>query len=216
MIIAVDGTAASGKGTLAKRLADHFHLAHLDTGGLYRAVALRVLRLPLPADDALAHAASEAAKLTTDDLNHADLRLEATSAMASRVASIPAVRQALLAYQRNFAANPPNHASGAVLDGRDIGTIILPNADIKFYCDAEIEIRAQRRHKELIFRGETATYADILAGIADRDKRDMNRPVAPLKPAEDAIRINTGKYAIDQMVEQAMTYIVSPESEPPA
>jgi cytidylate kinase len=215
MIIAVDGTAASGKGTLAKRLADHFHLAHLDTGGLYRAVALRVLRL-FPADDALAHAASEAAKLTTDDLNHADLRLEATSAMASRVASIPAVRQALLAYQRDFAANPPNQASGAVLDGRDIGTIILPNADIKFYCDAEIEIRAQRRHKELISRGETATYADILAGIADRDRRDMNRPVAPLKPAEDAIRINTGKYAIDQMVEQAMTYIVSPESEPPA
>lgn len=211
MIIAVDGTAASGKGTLAKRLADHFHLAHLDTGGLYRAVALRVLRLPFPADDALAHAASEASKLTTDDLSHADLRLESTSAMASRVASIPAVRQALLAYQQDFAANPPNHAAGAVLDGRDIGTIILPNADIKFYCDAEIEIRAQRRHKELISRGETATYADILAGIAARDNRDMNRPVAPLKPAEDAIRINTGKYAIDQMVEQAMTYIVSPE-----
>ncbi|MBT6257715.1 MAG: (d)CMP kinase [Alphaproteobacteria bacterium] len=211
MIIAVDGTAASGKGTLAKRLADHFHLAHLDTGGLYRAVALRVLRLPFPADEALTHAASEASQLTHDDLNHADLRLETTSAMASRVASIPAVRQALLAYQQDFAANPPNHASGAVLDGRDIGTIILPNADIKFYCDAEIEIRAQRRHKELISRGETATYADILAGIAARDNRDMNRPVAPLKPAEDAIRINTGKYAIDQMVEQAMTYIVSPE-----
>mgnify|MGYP001595331497 FL=1 len=211
MIIAVDGTAASGKGTLAKRLADHFHLAHLDTGGLYRAVALRVLRLPFPADEALTHAASEASQLTHDDLNHADLRLETTSAMASRVASIPAVRQALLAYQQDFAANPPNHASGAVLDGRDIGTIILPNADIKFYCDAEIEIRAQRRHKELISHGETATYADILAGIAARDNRDMNRPVAPLKPAEDAIRINTGKYAIDQMVEQAMTYIVSPE-----
>jgi len=211
MIIAVDGTAASGKGTLAKRLADHFHLAHLDTGGLYRAVALRVLRLPFPADEALTHAATEASQLTPDDLSHADLRLETTSAMASRVASIPAVRQALLAYQQDFAANPPNHASGAVLDGRDIGTIILPNADIKFYCDAEIEIRAQRRHKELISRGETATYADILAGIAARDNRDMNRPVAPLKPAEDAIRINTGKYAIDQMVEQAMTYIVSPE-----
>ncbi|MGB0181822.1 MAG: (d)CMP kinase [Candidatus Puniceispirillales bacterium] len=208
MIIAVDGTAASGKGTLAKRLAEHFHLAYLDTGALYRGVALRVLRLGLSGDDALTHAANEAGKLTPDDLNDPDLRLEVTSAMASRVASIPAVRQALQAYQRAFAKTPPDDAIGAVLDGRDIGTVILPDADIKFFCDADIEIRAKRRHKELISRGETATYADILAGIGDRDKRDMERPVAPLIPAEDAIRIDTGKYSIDQMVEQAITFIV--------
>jgi cytidylate kinase len=211
MIIAVDGTAASGKGTLARRLAEHFHLAYLDTGALYRGVALRVLRLELSEDEALALAASEAGKLTLDDLNDPDLRLEATSAMASRVASIPAVRQALQEYQRDFARTPPDGATGAILDGRDIGTVILPDADIKFYCDAEIEIRAKRRHKELISRGETATYADILDGIGDRDKRDMERPVAPLIPAEDAIMIDTGKYTIDQMVEQAIAYIVIPE-----
>ena len=216
MIIAVDGSAASGKGTLAKRLAIHFDLAHLDTGSLYRALGLHLLKsgvTPEKAEEKLAAAAVESLDLGL--ANSPKIRTDTVASMASVIATMPAVRSAFTALQRDFATKPP-HGNGAVLDGRDIGTIILPNADIKFYCDAEIEIRAQRRHKELISRGETATYADILAGIADRDRRDMNRPVAPLKPAEDAIRINTGKYAIDQMVEQAMTYIVSPESEPPA
>lgn len=208
MIIAVDGTAASGKGTLAKRLAGHFNLAHLDTGALYRGVALRLLRCSEDADISPDLAASEARLLTLDDLNDPDLRLENTSAMASKVASIPAVRQALLTYQQDFAKHPPDDKDGSILDGRDIGTVILPDADIKFFCDADIEIRADRRYQELISRGESAKYADIRAGLAARDDRDKSRPIAPLKPAIDAIMVNTGHMSIDQMVKQAITYIV--------
>lgn len=208
MIIAVDGTAASGKGTLAKRLAEYFNLAYLDTGALYRGVALRLLRHSEDADISPDLAASEAQLLTLDDLNDPDLRLESTSAMASKVAGIPAVRQALLTYQQDFAKTPPHDKAGSIVDGRDIGTVVLPDADIKFFCDADIEIRADRRYQELISRGESAKYADIKAGLAARDDRDMRRPIAPLKPAQDAIMINTGLMSIDQMVKQAITYIV--------
>ena len=130
------------------------------------------------------------------------------SAMASKVAGIPAVRQALLTYQQVFAKTPPHDKAGSIVDGRDIGTVVLPDADIKFFCDADIEIRADRRYQELISRGESAKYADIKAGLAARDDRDMRRPIAPLKPAQDAIMINTGLMSIDQMVKQAITYIV--------
>jgi len=131
--------------------------------------------------------------------------------MASLVASLPDVRAALMAYQRQFANQPPDDHKGAVLDGRDIGTIILPNADFKFFCDAAPEIRAERRYKELLLAGETAIYADVLDAIKERDHRDMTRQVAPLRPADDAIHIDTGEFTVDEMVARAVQIIASPD-----
>ena len=161
------------------------------------------VRLGLSGDDALTHATNEAGKLTPDDLNDPDLRLEVTSTMASRVASIPAVRQALQAYQRAFAKTPPDDAIGAVLDGRDIGTVILPDADIKFYCDADIEICAKRRHKELISRGERLHMPTFLpelgiGTIATWNVRSHHS--YQQKMPSGSIR----EILIDQMVEQAI------------
>ena len=185
MIVAIDGPAASGKGTLARRIAAHFGLRHLDTGLLYRAVAVRLIHRDM-LDDAEA-GAEEACGLDPATLDDPALRSEAAGAGASIVSAYPQVRQALVEFQRRFAAEPP----GAVLDGRDIGTVICPDAHVKLYVTASAEERARRRALELRGRGETVDEAEILADIHARDARDMGRVTAPLKPAEDAVHLDT-------------------------
>ena len=186
MIIAIDGPAASGKGTLARRLAQHYGLPHLDTGLLYRAVARTLLDANVPLTQAGA-AALAAAELDLARLDEARLRGRSMGEAASQVSAHPEVRAALLAVQRTFAAQP----GGAVLDGRDIGTVICPNATAKLFLTAMPEERARRRHGELAARGEAADYAAILDDIRSRDERDASRATAPLRPAEDAVRLDT-------------------------
>jgi cytidylate kinase len=201
MIIAIDGPAAAGKGTLARRLAAALSLPYLDTGLLYRAVGRRVLDSGAdPADQA---AATEAAKsLHPTDLARTDLRTGPVDKAASLVASIPAVRQALLAFQRNFAT-----AHGAVLDGRDIGTIIFPNADIKLFVTANLDARALRRHAELAAKGETIPLAAVRADLAARDEADRTRAAAPLKPAPDAQIFDTSDLSADAAFTAALALI---------
>jgi cytidylate kinase len=200
--IALDGPAASGKGTLARKLAQHYGLAYLDTGSLYRAVAAKLLAAG--ADPADADAAAAAAEgLEPADLQRQDLRGQATGAAASVVAAQPRVRAALLDFQRRFAAEPPDGAAGAVLDGRDIGTVVCPRAEAKIFVTASAEVRARRRHEELIGRGEPSIYAHVLEEIRQRDKRDSERAAAPLKPAEDAVLLDTSELDIAAAFEAA-------------
>jgi cytidylate kinase len=213
MIIAVDGPVAAGKGTLARRLAEALDCAYLDTGSLYRAVAARILAAGgNPEDPATAEGAARA--LTPADLERGDLRLEQVGQAASQVAAIPAVREALLAFQRDFAAAPPKGRSGAVLDGRDIGTVVCPDADMKFFLTASVEARATRRHKELIARGEQSIYARVLQDLRERDARDSGRATAPLRPADDAVRLDTSGMDADEAFAVAMAEIarLSPEA----
>ena len=208
MIIAVDGPAASGKGTLTRRLAEHFGLARLDTGLLYRAVGLGIIeRGGDPKETAAAIAA--AARLQASDLNNPALRGEAAASAASVVAAIPGVRETLRAFQQNFAANPPGGAPGAVLDGRDIGTVICPGADIKLFLTASPEVRAERRVKELQAKGLEAIYTRILRDLQDRDARDASRAVSPLEPAKDALVIDTSEKDADTVFETALAHITS-------
>lgn len=182
MIVAVDGPAAAGKGTLARRLAAHLGLPYLDTGLLYRAVGRLVLDAGAdPADPAAAEAAAQ--RLRAEDLARDDLRGPAQDDAASKVAAIPGVRAALLAFQRRFGA-----AGGAVLDGRDVGTVIFPQAEVKLFVTASAEARARRRHLE---RGGTVPLAQVEAEMAARDARDAGRDVAPLAPAADAVLLDT-------------------------
>jgi cytidylate kinase len=199
MIIAIDGPAASGKGTLARRLAKHFGLAYLDTGLIYRAVGAKTLQTGHDPNDAV-QATASAKALTPVDLERDDLRGEAAASAASKVAAIPGVRAALLAFQRQFAATPP----GAVLDGRDIGTVICPDADAKLYLLASAEVRAARRAEELRRRGGEAIYAAVLRDLRERDERDSGRDIAPLQPATDAIRLDTDDLDADQVFEIAV------------
>lgn len=192
LVIAIDGPAASGKGTLARRIATHYGMEYLDTGSLYRAVAAKLLAAGGRAED-VALAVRAAQNLQPQDLQHPDLRSEATGKAASIVAVIPAVRTALLEYQRNFAKSP----RGAVLDGRDIGTVILPDADLKFFITASAEARAQRRFLELQSKGTPADYSLVLADIQARDARDETRAIAPLKPAADAVIVDTSEIDAD-------------------
>lgn len=186
MIIAIDGPAASGKGTLGKRLSEHFGFAHLDTGLLYRAVARVMLDRAIDLTDR--DAAHEVAlNLDVTHLDDPRLRGAQMGEAASVISGYQPVRDALLAFQRQFAEQLP----GAVLDGRDIGTIVCPHADVKLFITAAPEERARRRHLELLRRGEQTEYATILGDIRRRDERDMNRATAPLKPAEDAITLDT-------------------------
>ncbi len=204
VVIAVDGPAASGKGTLARHLAEHFSLRHLDTGGLYRAVAVRMLRLGEDLSDA--NAGKIAVKNLEDrDRNASNLRAEAVGQAASIVSAHPPVRSALLDYQRTFATTPP----GAVLDGRDIGTVGCPEANGKIYLDASVETRTVRRVKELRLRGVESIESRVLQEMLDRDARDSGRAVAPLKAAEDALKIDTTGLTPGEVFDRALTYLAA-------
>jgi len=192
MIIAIDGPAASGKGTIAKQLAAVYGLHHLDTGLLYRAVAKAMLDAGDRLDDA-ARAAAAARALNPSRFDERTLKGQAVGEAASVVSAIPAVRDALITYQREFAIRPP----GAVLDGRDIGTVIAPGADVKIFVTATPQARAARRALELRERGETVNEEDVLADILRRDERDTKRATAPLKPAPDAHLLDTTHLGID-------------------
>jgi len=203
-VIAVDGPAASGKGTLSRRLAAHFDFAHLDTGGLYRAVGLGVLRAggdPEDHDDAL----KSAQNVGDIDLSDPELRNESTGAAASKVAAIPSVRAELLRFQQDFAQNPPGGKKGSVLDGRDIGTVICPDADVKIFITADVEERAKRRFLEIFGPdGAPVEYEKILTDLKDRDERDQNRSTAPLKPAENAHLLDTTNSDIETVFADAL------------
>lgn len=190
IIVAIDGPAAAGKGTLGRRLARLHNLAFLDTGGLYRAVALKVLEGGAdPADPAAAEAAAKAVR--PGDLDDPRLREDRVSAASSVVAAIPAVRAALLAFQRDFARRPPPGFAGTLLDGRDIGTVVCPDATVKLFVTASAEARATRRFKELQAAGVGTIYQRVLQDIEQRDARDRERSTAPLRPAPDAIELDT-------------------------
>jgi cytidylate kinase len=196
VVIAVDGPAASGKGTLARRLAAHYGLRHLDTGLLYRAVGLKAVA---SGQDPV----QIAEKLEFSDLSDPGLRGDGAAQAGSKVAAIPEVRTALREVQHRFAAEPP----GAVLDGRDIGTVVFPEAPVKFYIDAKLEDRARRRHRELLSRGQRSIYSRVLQDMKERDARDRGRTVAPLIPAKDALVIDSSKLDADAVFAQAVAYI---------
>ena len=206
VVIAVDGPAASGKGTLSNSLANHFGFARLDTGLIYRALGLKVLGDGTDTSDKQ-KVILLANQLSFDDLNQENLRSEKVGAVASRVAAIPDVRAVLLKFQRDFAAHPPAEKSGVVLDGRDIGTIVCPNANFKIFLIADKDVRATRRFKELQERGLRAIYSQILRDIVDRDARDTFRSVAPLEPANDAFVLDTSKLSVDATFVAALRYI---------
>ena len=209
MIIAIDGSAASGKGTLAKRIARHFSLSYLDTGSLYRAVGLQLLSAGQDSHNIIEKQCIDVCyeldiTLTTSPL----IRSEKVAEMASVVAAMPLVRAALLDLQRKFAAAPPD-PNGAILDGRDIGTVVLPNADFKFFIDANICIRAERRTKELLQAGQSVMFQHVLEDLQARDIRDRSRSAAPLRPADDAIIIDTSGMGADAVMNVAVSYIAA-------
>ena len=193
--VAIDGPAAAGKGTLSKAVAAHFGLGHLDTGLLYRAVGARVLDGEGPVE--------AAQSLRPEDLERDDLRTPAIAQSASKVAVIADVRAALVDFQRSFA----RRAGGAVLDGRDIGTVICPNAEVKLYVTASAEVRAERRLAELLGKGEKTDLATVLSAVKARDARDMDRAEAPLKPADDALVLDTSTLSIEDAVKAAIDAI---------
>lgn len=211
LVIAVDGPAASGKGTIARALARHFDLPHLDTGTLYRAVALHLLRWGGDPESEFAalRACDEIGGLADDP----DLRSEAVGGIASRISAYPGVRQALLQRQRDFAEQP----SGAVLDGRDIGTVIAPDASVKLFVTASTEVRAHRRLSELLARGLHGHLADVLIDIHARDERDSQRSAAPLVRAADALLLDTSKLDRDSAAAEAIRLVeqkIKAESQP--
>ena len=206
MIIAIDGPAGSGKGTLSRKLADVLGYAHLDTGKLYRAVGLSVIDAGEdPRNERSALRAAQS--LNPQALVNKDLLGDAAAAAASKVAAIKSVRVILLAFQRDFADAPPNGAKGAVLDGRDIGTVVCPGAKIKLFVTASAEVRAERRHKELLDSGEPSIYARVLQDMEVRDERDQSRSVAPLKPARDAVVVDTSELDAEAVFKTAMEII---------
>ncbi|MBB34342.1 MAG: cytidylate kinase [Hirschia sp.] len=202
MIIAIDGTLASGKGTLAKRLAVHFELPHMDTGALYRATGVAALRAGVALDDAQA-CAQLAGQLDLSEFEDSELRTAEAGQAASRVAALTPVREALFRLQRDFAFQP----GGAVLDGRDIGTVVCPEADVKFWVDASVEERARRRCLELEAAGKPIAFDKMLSELRERDERDRNRATAPMKPAEDALMIDTTAMNPDRVMEVALAHI---------
>jgi cytidylate kinase len=198
--VAIDGPAASGKGTIGRAVARHFGFAHLDTGLLYRAVGRRVIAGEEPV--------AAARGLVAADLEGDGLRDEAVGGAASKVAAIPEVREALVDFQRAFAAR----AGGAVLDGRDIGTVICPDAPVKLYVVASDEVRAERRWRELTGKGQRVTKAEVLADLRERDARDSARATAPLRPADDAITLDTTRMSIDEAVAAAVAAVEAKRS----
>ena len=202
MIITIDGPAASGKGTIARRVAGHYKLPHLDTGLLYRGVAIRLLDRGRALDDVKA-AVAAARELTIVSLDAERLRERSIGEAASRVAVFPEVRAALLQLQKDFAHRP----EGAVLDGRDTGTVIAPEADVKIFVTASAETRARRRFRELAAKGEEMTLDAVLAAIRERDRRDSERAVAPLKPAPDAVLLDTTDLDIEAAFRAALSIV---------
>tara|TARA_B100000686_G_scaffold344365_1_gene426834 strand:- start:61 stop:711 length:651 start_codon:yes stop_codon:yes gene_type:complete len=201
-VITVDGPSASGKGTLARRLAKHFCLRYLDTGSIYRAIAFKMEKNGC--DSLQAELAERIAlRIAKEDLNEPELRREDIGLKASVIAAYPKVREAVLDYQREFAYTLP----GAVLDGRDIGTVVCPNATAKIYLDANREIRVTRRLKELQLRGMESIEAHVLLEMKERDKRDKKRSVAPLKLAQDACLIDSSNLTEDEVFENAVCFI---------
>lgn len=198
MIIAVDGPAASGKGTIARALATHFGLPHMDTGLLYRAAALNLLSMG--GDPESEFAAARACDLSQIDFGDPELKSETVGGIASRISTYRLVREALIERQRRFAAQP----QGAVLDGRDIGTVIAPQAEVKLFVTASAEARAERRLAELKRLGLDVHYPDVLADIRARDERDTSRSTAPLRPAPDAETIDTSELSADQAIAAAI------------
>lgn len=193
--IAIDGPAAAGKGTIGRALAAHFGFAHLDTGLLYRATGRRML--------SGLEAVAAAQSLRPEDLQAGDLRTPDVSQAASHVAAIPEVRQALLDFQRAFA----RRAGGAVLDGRDIGTVVCPDADVKLFVTASDAERARRRHKEMVESGHDVTCEEVMEDLRQRDERDSARAEAPLRPAEDAHRLDTSEMTIEQAIASAIALV---------
>ena len=214
-VIAIDGNAASGKGTLARNLAKKIGFAHMDTGVLYRMVALRMIENGCAATDE--KSAVEFARMmraTFDHRHHAEAKLktDAVSQMTSRTSAFPAVRAEVLEVQREFAKNPPDlpggaPAKGTVLDGRDIGTVVCPEAPVKFFVTAEAEARAFRRFKELQMSGIIGTYEAVLAEMRERDERDASRAHAPMKPAPDAVILDTTTMSSSEVLEKALSLV---------
>jgi len=206
IVVAIDGPAAAGKGTLARRVAQDLNLAYLDTGLLYRATGLAVLQNGGdPADEK--QALTVAQNLRPEDLANEDLRKDDAAQAASKVAAIQPVRDELLDFQRRFATTPPKGMNGVVLDGRDIGTVVCPDADVKLFVTASTEVRAERRLKELQERGLEAIYAQVLQDMKDRDARDSQRAAAPLKAAGDAVVLDTSDLGIEEVIAQAKAII---------
>lgn len=213
MIIAVDGSAASGKGTLAKRLAVHFNLAHLDTGSLYRCLALHLLEsghLPENIEERVAATAIEGLDLSM--AGSPAIRTDEVAGMASIVAAMPLVRQNFVAFQRHFASDRQGQ-DGAILDGRDIGSVILPDADFKFFTDADLEERARRRTRELQDAGQSVMFRVVLEDMRDRDRRDRERSMAPLKAADGAMIIDTTRLDADGVFAAAISHIENPRGQ---
>ena len=208
LIVAVDGPAASGKGTIAKKLAEYFNLSYLDTGILYRAVALQMLTDGLNEKDTRS-AKNVARQVSIASIDHTGIRAREVSDLASKIAVIPDVRQELLDRQRKFAKNPDPSKDGAILDGRDIGTVVCPQADFKIFITANLEIRAKRRWKELLQSDPTVIYCEVLEEMRSRDERDINRKNAPLVITSDSIVIDTSDKSIDVSFDVAKNWILS-------
>ena len=202
MIIAIDGTLASGKGTIARRIARWYGLPYMDTGRLYRATGVAALRERIDLADGELVAAA-AASLDLNDFEEDELRTAEAGVAASKVAALPEVRRALLQLQRDFA----HQALGAVLDGRDIGTVVCPDADVKLWVDADLQVRAARRHAELQAAGDPITLEELTRQLRERDERDANRKDAPMKKAADAVLIDTTDLTIDAAVDKARAVI---------
>jgi cytidylate kinase len=202
MIIAIDGPAASGKGTLSKKLAEYFSLDYLDTGSIYRALGYKILEAGGSPEDK-EFSIKMANKIKAKDLENQHLYDEGIGRAASVVAVIPEVREALFQFQRDFAKS----AKGAVLDGRDIGTVICPDADLKFFITADIEARAERRYKQLQNKGVSVIYQSVLDDLCRRDERDSGRDVAPLAVAEDAVRIDTTDMEVSEVFEEIVAVV---------
>lgn len=214
IVIAIDGLAATGKGTLSRKLASEMGLAHLDTGALYRAVALKLHRQNADMENAalavrMAQELAQDLRSCTDILSDAELRLPVIASGAATVSQIQAVRDALFDLQRDFARNPGKDFKGAVLDGRDIGTLVCPNADVKLFVTASPEIRAERRFKELQSAGKSVTKPQVLEEMKKRDARDTNRSVAPTLKADDAFELDTSDLDAQGVLDQALKIIQS-------
>jgi cytidylate kinase len=208
MIIAIDGPAASGKGTIGRRLADQLGLAFLDTGLLYRAAAKIVLENKLDPSDP-SQVVNAVKQLRIENLRADGLRTQEISNLSSQIARMPEVRDILGALQREFAHHPPAMKNGAVLDGRDIGTVICPDADVKLFITASLEVRATRRYRELLAGGHKTTFDAVHRDLGRRDQRDSSRSAAPLRTADDAIVLDTTDLTVDEAYHRALSVIMT-------